>query len=98
MIALMHMDVLGRLDTVAEILPIAVADFDFHIAHHRARNPSHDTLEHVLIVELARRPPLAHGREVDDSQVLALTGELTCKHRGPRIGHCSFDETVWADG
>ena len=67
MIALMAVDVERRLDAVADVAPIAVTDFDLHIAHHRARDPGHHAFENVLIVELARRAPLAHRREGDDA-------------------------------
>ncbi len=98
MIALVHVDMVRRLDAVADVAPIAVADFHLHIAHHRARDPGDDAFEHVLSVELARRPPLAHRREAHDAQVLTLAHEFAIGDGRIRIGQGRLDEAVRADG
>src|SRR5437667_8412014 len=59
MIALVHVDMERRLDAIADVAPIGVADLHLHIAHHRVWDPGDDALQHVLGIELAGRLVLA---------------------------------------
>src|SRR5438094_8487182 len=97
MVALVHMDVERRLDAIADVLPIRVADLDLHIAHYRARNPGDHALQYVLGIELARRPVLAHRGEADDTQRPAGADEFAIGYGRIRIGARRFDEAMRAD-
>src|SRR4030095_14669354 len=97
MVALVHVDVIRRLDAVADVAPVAVADLDLHIAHHWARDPGHHALEHILVIELAGRTPFAHGREAHDLDGAPGADEFAVGYCRVRIGHCGFDEAVRAD-
>src|ERR1051326_6842728 len=88
MIALMHVDMERRLDTVADVAPIGIADLYLHIAHYRARNPGDHALQHVLRIELAGSLVLAHRREGNDTQRPAVADELAFTHSRIRIGQC----------
>ena len=93
----MHMDMERRLNAIADIFPLGVADLHLHIAHHRAWNPGDHALEHILRIELPRRPVLAHCREADDPQVPACAGKFAIAHGRVRIRECRLDEAMRAD-
>src|SRR5438093_6824112 len=97
MIALVHVDVERRLDAVADVFPIRVADLHLHITHHGARYPGDYTLQHVLLIELARRFVLAHRGKADDAQGPARAHELAIGHGRIRIRHRGLDEAMRAD-
>src|SRR5262249_33504161 len=85
------------LDAIADVLPIRVADLDLHIAHHRAWNPGDHAFQHVLGIELARRPVFTHRGEADNTQRSASVHELAIGYGRIRIGHSRLDEAVRAD-
>src|SRR6266571_3035341 len=97
MIALVHVDMERRLDAIADVLPLGVADLHLHIAHHRVRNPGDHTLQHVLVIELARRLVLAHRGEADDAQRPTRAHEFPIRHGRIRIGHRRLDEAMRGD-